>query len=453
MVRKVGWTALLVVTIAGTANAADVALSEFRVTLESLYLEAQSQSPALLAAQAKSRRSEALKDAATGRLLPQLSFQSSLSRTYYRNDLNSAAYDGKRAGLTLSQALYDPAVSAGVDRSQQLVEQTRSETVAARHRTANALVERYFAVIAAEERAELWAEQVSVTETNLEQVKSLLERQLARVTDRLALEAQVALLRAQLLEAENEILITRESLAELVGYTPTARFARLRPDLNLQELAAVGPFEQLLDDALRSNPDVTAKRAAVAVQRAVLDEAQSGHKPKLAAQATADYSNIGYGNAPSSNTRSGTIGLTLSVPIFSGGSTSARIQAALEELNIAEQELELTQLRIKRELRISLANLLSAASRIEASQTAITSTEQAVAAAKNSFSYGITNIVDVVNRESDLFESRAELNRAKYDFIVSYISLLALRNELSGDSIQTIDALLTQNGSAAPRQS
>ena len=171
MVRKVGWTALLVVTIAGTANAADVALSEFRVTLESLYLEAQSQSPALLAAQAKSRRSEALKDAATGRLLPQLSFQSSLSRTYYRNDLNSAAYDGKRAGLTLSQALYDPAVSAGVDRSQQLVEQTRSETVAARHRTANALVERYFAVIAAEERAELLAEQVYVTETNLEQVK------------------------------------------------------------------------------------------------------------------------------------------------------------------------------------------------------------------------------------------------------------------------------------------
>ena len=447
------FAALLAAAVGDTASAQDVALSEYRVSLASLYQEAKSQAPSLLAAEANTRRSEALKEAAAGRLLPQLSLQSSLSRTYYRNDRDSAAYDGKRAGLTLSQALYDPAVAASVSRAENTVEQAQSEELASHHRTAVTLVERYFEVLASEERTALLAEQISATELNLERVSSLLERQLARLTDRLALEANLALLKAQHTAAENDSLIARETLAELVGYAPTNRFAGLKSDSSLLELIPDVSFEQLLEDALQFNPDIGAKRAAVQVQRAALDEAQAGHKPRLAAQATADYSNIGYGNAPSSNTRSGTLGITLSIPIYSGGSASARVQAALEDLAIAEQELELTQRRIQREVRIGLSNLSSSRARMKASGRAIESAEQALAAAKNSFNYGIANVVDVVNRESDLFESKSELNQAKYDFINSYITLLSLRNELSAETIKTIDALLTQNGSAAARQS
>ena len=448
-------TAILATSpVIGFAGDESVSLSTYRISVADLYKAAMASDPNMIAAQANLWRSEAISDAAFGRLLPQISFQSSYSRTHYENDINSTSYNGKKAGLTLTQAIYDPISSAAADRAEQDIKKTDSDQLAAQFTSAVNLVERYFAVLAAQDRVALLSEQRGIIAKNLEQVESLLARKLARVTDKLSLTAQKHLVDAQLLAAQNELLLAQESLSEIVGELPAnVPLASMRESDDLLKLTNVSNLDELIDSALQKNPSVVSSRWAVESARSALEEAQAGHKPKVTLQASADYSNIGYANSPSSNTQSASIGFALQVPIYAGGSTTSRAEAALESLTIAEQELELTQRSIRRNLKLSFLGLENALARIRASESASDSASQALEAAEKSFEYGITNVVEVANRSGELYQAKVELNQARYELVTNYINLITLQGDFTEEAIHSIDQLLDNSTTSDVRSS
>ncbi|MBV0932313.1 TolC family outer membrane protein [Marinobacterium weihaiense] len=440
--RLIGYCSLALLA-AGPAvadEAADVEPAPSDLWL--LYQQAQEQDPRILTAEAAARRAEYQEREALGRLLPQVNADSRLTRTNYISGAYETYYGGERYSVSMSQVLYDSPVWQSYQRSralsQQYAEQGEHDIQGA---TAD-LVQRYFDVLAAQDSLELIQAEKRSVERNLERVRSLFERQLAPITDKLEVEARLDRLRSDEIEARNNIWVTREALAEVIGRPVYEQLERLVAQPKLAQAFELESFEHWRDLALANSPLIQSKLASVDAQRAARKEAQGGHMPKISMQLSSQKSNIGNENSPSPRTESNVAALQIQIPIFSGGSTSARSDAAYESMLIARQELETVRRQVLKEVRTAYMNAESALAKVQAGKVALQSATKAREAAEKSFSYGINNAVDVLDRAREQYSAERDLLEAQYSFLLSYVVLKRWSGNLSEDDVQQINTLL-----------
>lgn len=415
------WAAGLAFFCSAAAQAAGSQMGDAQVDLWQLYQQAQQADPRILKAQAQSRSGAGREREAFGQLLPQLSASGSFNRSRREDDLSRAEYNGERYALGLSQVLYDPQVWRSYQKFSALAEQSEFEYDDARIQASIDLVERYFTVLAAEDELSLVRAELKATERNLARVNSLFERKMAMVTDVLELTARVDALKADEIAARNQVEISREAIAELVGHEVSQPLKRIG-----EHPAFALPAQEQgywVETALAANPALQARHQALVAATAALGEARAGHLPTLAFNLSAQRSDIGYEGTltPRSDTYVAAIGLQ--VPLYSGGSTSARVSALHGDLQVAEQELEALRRQIVRETRTAFFGMEAGVSRIRATRRALESAEKSRMAAEKAFEYGVMNAVDVLDRVKEEFRARRDLFRAQYNFITSLLVL------------------------------
>ncbi|MEB0151049.1 TolC family protein, partial [Pseudomonas sp. CCC2.2] len=86
-------------------------------------------------------------------------------------------------------------------------------------------------------------------------------------------------------------------------------------------------------------------------------------------------SNEGYNNALVPRTDSYVAGIGLQVPIYSGGSTSARVRGLYQDQIAAEQQLESVQRRVVKEITSAFLTADTSAEKISASRHALASAQ------------------------------------------------------------------------------
>lgn len=406
-----------------------------------LYQQAQTQDPRILAAQAAARRAGHQQREALGRLLPQMNADARLTRTNYISGPRETNYSGERYSASITQVLYDSPVWQSFQRSRALSEQADAQGENDIQGATADLVQRYFDVLAAQDSLELIQAERRVVERNLERINSLYERQLASITEKLEVEARLDRLKSDEIEADNRIWVARETLSEVIGRPVYEQLERLgvQPDLQLFDLKT---HEYWRDLALSSNPLMQARLAALEAQRRGQKEAFGGHMPKISLQLTSQKSNIGYENAQSGQTESNVAAINIQVPLFSGGSTQARSNAAYESMLIAQQELEQARRQVLREVRTAYLNTESSLAKVSAARLALSSAVKAREAAEKSFTFGINNAVDVLDRAREQYSAQRDLLEAQYSFLLSYVVLKRWSGALSEQDLELVNGLL-----------
>ena len=120
---------------------------------------------------------------------------------------------------------------------------------------------------------------------------------------------------------------------------------------------------------------------------------------------------------------SSTIGVSLSIPIFSGGQryhaiNQARVQA--DELDLQRENTE-RQLRIG--IRQSLGTMDTAMRTYDAAKEALASAEKAYDVAVKSYQLGKSTLTDLNNTELTLTQSRLAVSQAVYNFVIAKAGL------------------------------
>ena len=120
---------------------------------------------------------------------------------------------------------------------------------------------------------------------------------------------------------------------------------------------------------------------------------------------------------------SSTIGVSLSIPIFSGGQRyhavkQARVQA--DELDLQRENTE-RQLRIG--IRQSLGTMDTAMRTYDASREALVSAEKAYDVAVKSYQLGKSTLTDLNNTELVLTQSKLAVSQAIYNFVIAKAGL------------------------------
>ncbi len=120
---------------------------------------------------------------------------------------------------------------------------------------------------------------------------------------------------------------------------------------------------------------------------------------------------------------SSTIGLSLSIPIFSGGQR----YHAIKQTRVQADELELQRVNAERQLRIgirqSLGTMDTAMRTYDASKEALTSAEKAYDIAVKSYQLGKSTLTDLNNTELVLTQSRLAVSQAIYNFVIAKAGL------------------------------
>lgn len=433
----------LTVPLAALANSpVESRAAGHAVDLWQLQQEASSADPRILRANALIRSGEGRQREAFGQLLPQLSAGASVNRSRRDDDLSRTEYTGRRATLSLNQVIYDPQVWRSYQKYTQLTKQREYESDDTQVQASIDLSERYFAVLAAEDELSLVRSERSATERNLKQVKAMFARQMAMITDVNDLEARVDTLLADEIEAGNKVANSREAISELVGRDVQEPFKRLgdNPSFSLPAKAQ----DYWVEAALSSNPALLARQQSVNAADAAIAEAKAGHLPRLGLNLTALRSDIGYEGTLTPRSENYVASLDLQVPLYSGGSTSARVVSSEGDKDAAQQEMEALRREIIKETRTAYIGMSAELGRIKATRRALESATKSRISTEKAFGYGVKNAVDVLYSIKEEFRARRDLYQAQYRFITSMLVLHRWSGRLAQADIRKANEWLVE---------
>ncbi len=429
-------------------EAKSVSAKLYSADLLQLYGESRLEDPRVLAAYARKQLGAEQEREAFGSLLPQVTASAGANRIKQVNEQVNQIYNSENYSIGLSQVLYNKASWENYRKYQSMAKQSASEADEAQAEATVDLAQRYFAALAADDELELVQAERRATQKNLDQIEAMYKRQLAMITDLLDLRARVDSLAAQEVDASNQVRLSRASLSEIVGRPVTERLSRVRNDVQLK--VSEQSLESWVDLAQTQNPNIQANLNAVEAAEAGVRGGKGGHYPTLSLNLNAQNTNEGYNNALAPKTDSYVAGVQLSIPIYSGGSTSARARGLYQQQVAAEQQLEAARRQVVKETINAYLTADSSVEKIRANRNALASAEQSRVASEKAFKYGVVNAVDVLTSVQNEFKARRDLLKTQYDFITNLFILNRWAGKLSSESVESVNVWLSNNSKTEP---
>lgn len=420
-----------------------VSAKTYAADLMQLYRESRLEDPRVLAAYSRAQSSKEQQREALGGLLPQITANAGKNRIHQENDLITQSYSSENYSLQLSQHIYNKAAWENYQKFKSLAKQAGEESKESQAEATVDLAQRYFAALAADDELELVQAERRATQKNLDRVNALYAKQLAMITDKLDIQARVDSLAAQEVDARNQVRVTRAALSEIIGRPVTERLSRVRDDVELKVSAE--SLDSWVRLAVVNNPQVLASQNAVEAAEAALRGGKGGHYPTVSLNLSAQNTNEGYNNALAPKTDSYVAGVNVSVPIYSGGSTSARVRGLYQDQITAEEQMEATRRQVVKETTNAYLTADSSVEKIRANRNALASAEQSSIAADKAFSYGVVNAVDVLTATQNEFKARRDLLKTQYDFITNLFILNRWAGKLSEESVESVNVWLSNN--------
>lgn len=389
-------------------------------------------------------------------LLPRLSGQVSYSETDRESVdtselplvLIESETERLNYGLELNQSIYDHTNWLGLDRAEKVAQQSDASYAATLQDLIVRTTRAYLAVLRAKDSVEFVKAEKRAIERQLEQTRQRFEVGLTAITDVHEAQANFDNTVAQEIRAENTLELRLEELREITG-----KYHENLAELDKDAFTPVKPVpadvKAWLELAQDKNLDLLVQQLAKDIAKEDIEIATAGHYPTLGLRGTFDANDDDITargvsrDIPTADTTS--IALTLNVPIYSGGATSARAKQARFQYVAASENLELTYRATVRSVRSSYNDVIAAISTIRALEQAVVSAESALKATEAGFDVGTRTIVDVLNSTRNLFDARRNLAGARYDFIQSVVNLKRAAGTLTEQDVIDINRGLTGN--------
>jgi outer membrane protein len=136
------------------------------------------------------------------------------------------------------------------------------------------------------------------------------------------------------------------------------------------------------------------------------------------------------------------ISLQMSLPIFSGGQTSARVQQAVYRHRASRERLERTARDTEQQTRDAYLGVISDISRVAALKQALESSRTALKASEAGYEVGTRTAVDVLDAKRKTYVAEALYLRSRYDYLINGLRLKQAAGTLTVDDLAQVDTLL-----------
>ena len=385
-------------------------------------------------------------DQAKALLLPKATLGLSSSRT----NLESAAtatdrvYGTQTATLSGSQPLYRPADWAAYQQGIKGGESAGAALKAAEQDLIVRLSQAYFDVLASSDSLQFVQAQKTAVQEQLASAKRNFEVGTATITDTREAQARYDLVLAQEIAADNDLRVKSLALVQLAGL-PTVQPKPVAAPIALMDVTPNDVNAWVAQSQLE-NPALQQLQVSLEVAKLETSKAQAGHLPTLdligSYQATSNNGTSISTSNSGSNVSS--LNLSLNIPVFAGFSTQNRIRETVSLEAKARTDLEGSQRTVAQATRAAFYGVQSGLGQVKALEAAEVSSQSALDANKLGYQVGVRINIDVLNSQSQLFDTKAKLAKARYDVLVGGLKLRQATGSLKVEDLEQVNALLAK---------
>lgn len=345
--------------------------------------------------------------------------------------------------LQLTQPLVHLDTVYAYRESESLVDQAKAQLDQAKMDLILRVAQAYFDVLVAEESVTAANAQVKAMQQQLALTEHGYTAGTTAVTDVDEARSHYELARSQAVAAVNDLDAKRAELEKIIGQWPD----------NILGLKAAAVFPKPVPDdpqawieqAKANNPAVLAQQAALKAAEAEVWRMRSGHLPTL--DLTASYG----GNYSSDNLtspvdystlyKSWQAGLQVAIPIYSGGATNSKVTEAIAKREQAAAQLEAARRQSATDARQAFSGIKNGLIQVEALEASLKSSQSAVKGNVAGYRVGLRINSDVLNAQQQMYTTRHDLAKARYDTLLNGLKLKAAAGNLSEADVGILDAM------------
>jgi outer membrane protein len=310
----------------------------------------------------------------------------------------------------------------------------------------------YFGVLTAQDALAFAQANEKALARQLDQAEQRFEVGLSAITDVHNARANHDSAVAQVILAQNSVDNAREALTQIIG-KDFGDLKKLREALPLTK-PEPSQLQAWVDIALKENPSLASANYLVDAAEHNIGSARGGHFPTLTASVVRSDT-PGWGNASEAfggqtfgpfhgNNLTGNtaIGITLNVPIFTGGLVSSQVRQAVFQRDAAQDQAEIQRRLVVANTRNAYRAVIAGISEVEATKQAVVSAQSSLDATQAGFEVGTRTIVEVLQIQEQLFQAQSNYSQARHQFVLSGLQLKQAAGTISGKDIEAVNALL-----------
>ena len=437
------------------AIAAALALPAQAQSLQTLYEAARGHDAAYQAARSQYEANLHKADQAKAALLPTVNFTAGASSTQLRTESGGSTsdrdFDTRSTGISASQPLYRPNNYASYQQGTRQSDLAEAQLLAAEQDLIVRVSQAYFDVLASQDSLTFVQAQKTAVAEQLASARRNFEVGTATITDTREAQARYDLVIAQEIAAENDLRVKKLALDQLVGQAD----ARPHPLTPAVALPGLLPEDVTLwvQQGQEQHPAIRQARIALEIADLETDKAMAGHKPTLDLNASHTINrNIGGSTiaAGDSKTTNTTVGVQFVLPLFAGFATQNRLRETLALEEKARADLENAQRTVAQGTRTAYFGVVSGLGQVKALEAAEASSQSALDANKLGYQVGVRINIDVLNSQSQLYQTKRDLAKARYDVLVGGLKLRQANGTLKSEDLLGVNALLAPAPAPAP---
>jgi outer membrane protein len=437
--RLLPLTAALGLALAGPARAEG---------LLQLYEAARAHDANWQSAQAQYAANVARGEQARAGILPQAALSAGVTRSLLETNVSGQpgtdrGFTTQQGTLSASQPLYRPANVATYRQGQRQIELAEYQLTAASQDLMIRVSQAYFDVLAAQDTLAFVRAQKAATAEQLASARRNFEVGTSTITDTREAQARYDLVLAQEIAAENDLRVKKLALDTLVGRDDVAPSPLATP---LTVPAPQPPVaETWVAAAEDASPAIQQARKAVEIAELETEKAKAGHKPTLDLTSSYAITRNDGGSAAlaqTSRNNNANVGVAFQLPLFAGFAVQNRVRETLALEDRARADLEATRRQVAQAVRTAFFGVVSGQNQVRALESAEASSQSALDANRLGYQVGVRINIDVLNAQSQLFQTKRDLAQARYNVLLGHLRLRQANGTLHAEDLARLNTLM-----------
>ena len=426
-----------------------------------MYQAAQGYDASYQAAQAQLDAISAKAEQVQALYAPVVSLQSSLAQGWQQSKSSTDTYDYNTQkneldgtlSLAFSQTLYSRINELSMTSAQRNAAVVELALATARQDLMVRVSSAYFDVLAARDSLAFVRAQKAAVGEQLSAAKRNFEVGTSTITDTREAQAKFDLVIAQEISAQNDLTVRQSLLDQLVGRKD------LKPQslrLPLQLPAVLGTDNEWAALTEQYLPQIQSKRTELELARLETEKARADTSPTVSltgslgktfpwggSNTAVDQTGVNTFTR-SRDAQSGSVGLVLNIPLFTGSTRGAKLRETLALEDKTRNDLQALTRNAQQTTRTVFYGLHSLAGQVKAYEAAEASSQSALDANRLGYEVGVRINIDVLNAQSQLYDTKAKLAKARYDVLVSNLKLRQAAGTLAESNLEEIDGLMAK---------
>lgn len=407
-----------------------------------LYLTAKENDPALGRTEARVTGSKADSDLLFSVLMPHLNSsagvkQISQSLKDYGNQDASYNYTALNYNVTAQMTLLHIPTLYSLSAAAAALGAEQAGVAVARQNLIVKFTDSYFALLKAQTDKQIAIGEINRLQQVLDQSQAFLKAGTGDIISVYEAQSRLDSAGADLTKSESTLRLAEQKLSSQVG-KPVSEIVNYLPP------KPTGPEPDDLDWWVaameREQPLVRQAREGLAQISEQRKAAKAEYLPILQASGGYDV-NRGTAALPTAEVRQWFVGATLSLPLYSGGETSAKVRRALASEEERRRSFDETMDQQRENVKQAFFNLRYNISLIKALDQRKASAEIQLAAVKKGRKIGTRNAIDVLNAEQAYSLALRDHRYALYDNIIRIIQLKSAAGILAETDVSRLSEI------------